>query len=500
MWVMDDFSGGPFSDPMTFPASPLGDEVAPRDAAPPSAGDVPSDDGAGPGDGAVSASPGPSGSSASPHPVLACAAVLDAALKDVADVDPGFMSVAEKGLALEVLTGLTGRLEALRLRVIAGAGDLAAEVGARNVSAWLAGTTRTDRAGQRRAERLAGDLAQRWPLVAAGLGSGSVNLDQASVVVRALNQIVDGELLLEPADRNPDLVPGTVLMTRAEAHLVELCAGFGPAELRRLGEKVLEVIAPAVYEDEERRRLEAAQKRANAATRFSITPRGDGTADLKGRVPESVASRLRTYLEAFTAPRHEAMRQAGCAGRTTPGVGLTDPATGQRLRYDRVLGEALCAFLEAADPNRMPIHGGNATKVIVTISLKDLIAGTGVGTLGDGTRIGVGETRRLLCNAGVLPAVLGGESQVLDLGREDRLYDGKQRIALGVRHPVCRAEHCTIPAVWCEAHHKKSWASGGRTDLKDGVLLCPWHHHRAHDPGYTHEYLPNGDVRFSRRR
>jgi len=179
---------------------------------------------------------------------------------------------------------------------------------------------------------------------------------------------------------------------------------------------------------------------------------------------------------------------------------LTDPATGQRLPYDRVLGEALCAFPEHADPNRMPIHGGNATKVIVTIALADLIAGTGVATLADGTRIPVGEARRLLCTAGVLPAVLGGDSQVLDLGLESRLYDGNQGTALALEHPVCRAEHCTIPAAWCEAHHKKAWSQGGRTDLKDGVLLCPWHHHRAHDPGYTHQYLPNGDIRYHRRR
>jgi len=398
------------------------------------------------------------------------------------------------------LTELTGRLEALRLRVIAGSGDLAAEVGAKDVSSWLAGTTRTDRAGQRRAERLAGDLTQRWPLVAEGLTTGGVNLDQASVIIRALNAIIDGELSLQVDDRNPDLRPGTELMTAAEAHLVALAAEFGPAELRRLGEKILEIIAPAVHEDEERKKLEAAQRRAAAATRFSISNRGDGTADLKGRVPESVASRLKTYLEAFTAPRHDAMTKAGCTGRTTPGVPLTDPATGQRLPYDRVLGEALCAFLEAADPARMPIHGGNATKVIVTIAWADLVAGTGVAVLGDGTRVSVGEARRLLCNAGVLPAVLGTDSQVLDLGLESRLYDGNQRTALGIAHPVCRAEHCTVPATWCEAHHKKPWSQGGRTDLKDGVLLCPWHHHRAHDPLYTHEYLPNGDVRYHPRR
>jgi len=51
-----------------------------------------------------------------------------------------------------------------------------------------------------------------------------------------------------------------------------------------------------------------------------------------------------------------------------------------------------------------------------------------------------------------------------------------------------------------EAHHwGRPWAEGGRTDLKDGVLLCNWHHHRAHDPRYRAEKLPNGDIRYHRR-
>ncbi|MGI8521716.1 MAG: hypothetical protein ACR2K3_00165 [Nocardioides sp.] len=59
---------------------------------------------------------------------------------------------------------------------------------------------------------------------------------------------------------------------------------------------------------------------------------------------------------------------------------------------------------------------------------------------------------------------------------------------------------CTIPAAWCEAHHATtSWATGGRTDLADGVLLCGWHHHRVHDDRYHSDRLPDGDIRFHRR-
>jgi hypothetical protein len=96
--------------------------------------------------------------------------------------------------------------------------------------------------------------------------------------------------------------------------------------------------------------------------------------------------------------------------------------------------------------------------------------------------------------------VLGGKSEVLDLGRSRRLYSPAQHKAMAVRDRTCRAENCQIPAAWCEAHHaEQPWTTGGNTDLEDGALLCAWHHHRAHDPTYHTTRLPNGDYRFHRR-
>ena len=107
---------------------------------------------------------------------------------------------------------------------------------------------------------------------------------------------------------------------------------------------------------------------------------------------------------------------------------------------------------------------------------------------------------RLVCTANILPVVLGGASQVLDAGRTRRLYSPTQRKALAVTQPTCRGDGCDIPAAWCEAHHAaEAWAKGGRTDLADGVLLCSFHHHRAHDPHYEHERMPDGRVQFHRR-
>jgi len=158
-------------------------------------------------------------------------------------------------------------------------------------------------------------------------------------------------------------------------------------------------------------------------------------------------------------------------------------------------------MLERMDPNQMPLHGGSPTTLNVTASLDSLRTGLGVGVLDDGTHISAGEVRRLACNANIIPVVLGGKSEVLDLGRKRRFFTGAQKRAMAMDHPTCRAEGCSVPAAWCDAHHfAKPWAKGGKTDVKDGKLLCPWHHTRSHDDRYLVNELPNGDVRFTRRR
>jgi hypothetical protein len=52
----------------------------------------------------------------------------------------------------------------------------------------------------------------------------------------------------------------------------------------------------------------------------------------------------------------------------------------------------------------------------------------------------------------------------------------------------------------CHAHHDtRTWGHGGHTNVKDGRLLCPRHHARAHDPTFTTTHLPGGKVAFTRR-
>ncbi|MDO7867630.1 HNH endonuclease signature motif containing protein [Nocardioides jiangxiensis] len=419
-----------------------------------------------------------SGSAHEP-PLVAAAHALDEQLKQVAGNDPTFLSVLEKEDLLLTLLHVKRSVDGLLVDTLAVAGDVADEHGARSAGAWLAAASHEAAGVTGVLQRLAADGA-RFPEVVAALRAGRISVAHADVVVRAVDAL-GAEVSAE---------------VRAEAlgHLLDAGADFSPKELRRLGDGVLAAIDPDAFEDAERAKLEAELEKARAASRLSFRPLGNGATRFSGQVPDAVAQRLRTCLEAFSSPRHEA-----AAGSGSGASRYLDPVTGRRLPHDRVLGEAFAAFLEAADPARLPIHGGDATQVVVTIEWEKLLAGVGIG-MADGEPVPVGEVRRLACQAGVLPVVLGGRSEVLDLGRSRRLFSKAQRRAMAVRQSTCGFEGCDVPGEWCEAHHLDPWSSGGPTDLARGILICPRHHHVVHDDRYAVTALPGGGLRAVLRR
>ena len=167
---------------------------------------------------------------------------------------------------------------------------------------WLAHQTRDDHGTVRRHAALAASLGSRWTQTADALGAGDLNLAQARVIVEALDAL--------PDDLGDDLV------VKAEAYLVEQAEVFGPRELRHLGRGVLEHLAPEIADEAEYQRLLAEETRAQAATRLDLRPRGDGSTDLHARIPDHVANRLRTYLDAYTSPRRTPLGEVDAtAGR-----------------------------------------------------------------------------------------------------------------------------------------------------------------------------------------
>ena len=95
------------------------------------------------------------------HPIIECAADLSQALKDVASVEPTFMSAPEKEAALVALTEARSQLDGLTLRVLAESDDVAAARGMRDPATWLAVETRTTSRAARRDLALARALMKQ---------------------------------------------------------------------------------------------------------------------------------------------------------------------------------------------------------------------------------------------------------------------------------------------------------------------------------------------------
>ncbi|MEP9382123.1 DUF222 domain-containing protein [Nocardioides cheoyonin] len=166
--------------------------------------------------------------------------------------------------ALEVQT------TALRLRMMAAAGPVAEQTGARDVGAWWADALRADHRAARADLTLAKAL-DRYEVLAAALAEGTVSVDQARVIARALQALPD------------DLTPGEV--AKAEQVMVDEAARLDPARLRRVGAHLLEVLDPQRAETELGKRLLAEEERAHRRTSLTITDPGDGTSSSAAGCP-----------------------------------------------------------------------------------------------------------------------------------------------------------------------------------------------------------------------
>jgi hypothetical protein len=127
-------------------------------------------------------------------------------------------------------------------------------------------------------------------------------------------------------------------------------------------------------------------------------------------------------------------------------------------------------------------------QLFVTMPLADLVARANAGTLlasaDAGSLLGPETVRRLACDAGVIPVVLGGQGEALDLGSTVRLFTQGQVKALWLRDGGCTFPGCSVPAAWSDAHHLWHWVDGGPTDLDNAGLLCGRHHSVVHSKGH----------------
>lgn len=314
---------------------------------------------------------------------------------------------------------------------------------------------------------LARRLQETYHHTRAALAAGRIRLEQARSIVAGLQVTADQA---DPAH-----------LAQAEELLVAQAAGeatrsgvpASPKQLRRAARRVYAGI-DAAFSD---RHLDASLRHAEtlgaAETYLIMGERGDGTFVGRFAVPERHGHALRAVLENLAAPRRLARDRAGQA--------VVDEAAAASSNYYEVMGAALCELIEHLPLDRLP---RSAFTLLVTMPLADLQAGLGAATVSTGADLSAGEVRRLACEAGIVPAVLGGDSAALDLGRTRRQFTDKHRQALALRHTTCAIAGCERPFTWTETHHIIPWWAGGYTDIDNAVPLCGHHHHKAHDPRF----------------
>ncbi len=323
---------------------------------------------------------------------------------------------------------------------------------------------------------------EQHDLLSTAMARGRVSVDQARAIVTALDRLpVTGEFAVSAEQR-----------VQAEGYLVAQAGHHDAKALRVLGLRIFDVIAPDLAEQFEGRALEAEEALALRRTTLSMREDDQGTCHGRFRIPALHGQMLTKMILAISSPA----RSVG-GGDDGAGSGI-DPDLPTPVRH----GLALTQLLETYPAQALPKAGGCSATVVVTMTLEQLTADldeAGVCTLDTGGRITASQARRLACTAGIVPAVLGGKSQVLDVGRRRRLHTEPMRIAMGVRDRGCTAQGCETPPGLCHAHHDTPWSEGGTTNLATGRLLCPHHHRRIHDPKYEPRRMPGGKVSFHRR-
>jgi hypothetical protein len=395
----------------------------------------------------------------------------------------GSMSSAELGETITELAALESQVVALRMSLSAEADarGVAHETAETGTDAWLARLTGDPREVMAGGLWIARALQEKYAATREAFAAGRLRTSQVRVIVRA-------------AERAPHGVTPEQLRA-AEESLVAMATGDGtrsgrPMDARRLRQaarRMFEAVSEALADAHESDLLQEDEQRAEHDTWLMLHDNGDGTHTGRFTVPELHGTLLRAALERLSSPRRLSRDRSG---RAT----LDDTAAHTTLAES--YGAAFCELLEHL-PARG--HAGSPFTMVVTLALDSLLAGLGAAGLDTGVRISAGEARRLACDAGLVPAVLGSRSEPLDLGRERRLHSGHQRRALALLHDSCAVAGCERPFAWCEIHHPHPWGRGGRTDLDNALPLCGYHHRRAHDAQWDLRRHASGDWRFHRR-
>jgi hypothetical protein len=335
-------------------------------------------------------------------------------------------------------------------------------------------------------------LPARWAKVAAALNDGDLGVDSALHIITGLGQAsprapqdavdVAEETLVEFGGENPaDSVRKLSILCRdrldtdgIEPREQELVNGRSLRySTRPNGMERLEVLLDPLSMSYVRAGIEGLVGDTLRKVRFEPA----ATADTRAPGARDSDNASAHDSEDCCNDQHEMLPTTDVDGRTI-----------EQIRADALV-DSFKHVLSCDDAFPALAH----TTVVVRLGLDNLIEGLGEARI-DGAEqpISAATARTLAADAEIIPIVLGGNSEVLDLGRSRRLFTRAQKLALIERDGGCAAENCDRPPTYTEVHHLKWWKKHkGKTDLLNGVLLCSAHHHLIHRDGWDIRVLDN---------
>ncbi|QTV79437.1 HNH endonuclease signature motif containing protein [Microbacterium sp. NIBRBAC000506063] len=165
---------------------------------------------------------------------------------------------------------------------------------------------------------------------------------------------------------------------------------------------------------------------------------------------------------------------------------VADTRDNNQLAYDLIIDILKAGIL--ADAKNVFGSRQAGVRLIITHEAQQA-ATSGGAAIGiaedDGTALPAWVLSQHACESGTTECHLDHDGNPLYLGREQRLFSSKQRIALAIRDGGCRWKGCDRPPSYCEAHHIDQFdRDQGRTDIDRGILLCRFHHMQLHHGGW----------------
>ncbi len=189
------------------------------------------------------------------------------------------------------------------------------------------------------------------------------------------------------------------------------------------------------------------------------------------------AARLRAIFDSALRPRRGGPRFVTAEEQTRAKALIEDPRSNEQLAHDLILD-----LIEAGSLATPETVYGTRQAGVRLVQLGESDGAPAAGRFEDTpATVPSGVVDQQVCASGIVPVTIDRAGRPLDVGREQRLYTSRQRIALAIRDGGCRWPGCDRPPAYCEAHHIDEWQKDqGRTDLDRGVLLCRFHHMQLH--------------------